>query len=215
MKITFNLALVLAVFSIFVIKTDAFLDLFSFGMQLVFDGMRKSSIQKRIPPSNRDDSIQYLLYTPSNRNEPCLIQPNPEQFDRCAFNANYETKFLIHGFIVQLIPGNLINIMKDALLEHDNYNVIVVNWTTYGVMPFRNAFKNSQVVGEKVGEMMTFIQSHAKVSPKTFHCIGHSLAFNLCSIAGRHVHTLGRITGLDPEGMYWGNNLLIKLDPMC
>ncbi|KAF8771449.1 Phospholipase A1 member A like protein [Argiope bruennichi] len=124
-----------------------------------------------------------------------------DSFDKCLFNATYETKFLIHGVAVFLTPGNLFDDLKDALLKYGNYNVIIVDWTLYNNIPFRLAYRDARLVGEKVGEMMKFIEAYKKVSLKTFHCIGHSLGSHICGVAGRKVRALVRITGLDPGGV--------------
>ncbi|KAF8771451.1 hypothetical protein HNY73_018873 [Argiope bruennichi] len=81
MKKKIKSAILLIAVSVSVIKTDAFLDLAVIGVNRIFDAVRKHEIQKQNPPSNKDDSIRHLLYTPSNRNEPCLIQPDPKQVD--------------------------------------------------------------------------------------------------------------------------------------
>ncbi|GBN07274.1 Pancreatic lipase-related protein 2 [Araneus ventricosus] len=177
------------------------LSLIGMGADYFFDAVKKVPRQLFTQASNTVDSIQYLLYTPNNAKESCLLEPSTERFEKCSFNAGYETKFLVHGFVEFLTPENLLNVLKDAILEHNNYNVIVVNWTLYNVLPFELAYKNAKTVGEKMAEMMKFMQIHANVSLKSLHCIGHSLGCHVCGVAGRNVHALGRITGLDPGGL--------------
>ncbi|CAL1292773.1 unnamed protein product, partial [Larinioides sclopetarius] len=92
-------------------------------------------------------------------------------------------------------------VLKNAILDYGNYNVILANWTLYNPIPFRRAYKNAKFVGEKIAEMMKFIQTHGKASLKSIHCIGHSLGSHVCGVAGRNVRTLGRITGLDPGAL--------------
>lgn len=55
-----------------------------------------------VPISNKNESIQYHLYTPYNQKEPCFIEPTIEEFDYCSFDPHLETKVLIHGFLMNV-----------------------------------------------------------------------------------------------------------------
>ncbi|CAL1289521.1 unnamed protein product [Larinioides sclopetarius] len=142
-----------------------------------------------------------MLYTDQRRNVPCYIEPYTDQFDKCSFNPNHETKFLIHGYVAILAPDDRFNDIKKVLLDYGSYNVIIVNWTMYNNFPFVLAYRNARIVGIKVAEFMKFTVNHARASPETFHCIGHSLGSHVCGQAGRLTSNLGRITGLDPGGI--------------
>ncbi|XP_055951596.1 lipoprotein lipase-like [Argiope bruennichi] len=175
------------------------------GIDYIIDAIMKIPKQLITPPSNSDDSIRYILFTPENKNEICLLQPYAQQFDLCPFNTNYETKFLVHGLVEMLTPENLFIVLKDAILKHGDYNVILVDWTLYNVMPFKRAYRYAGIVGEKIAEMMRFMKNHKKVSLKSLHCIGHSLGSHVCAAAGRNIHKIGRITArglgyLEPVG---------------
>ncbi|GBN90975.1 Putative endothelial lipase [Araneus ventricosus] len=161
-------------------------------------------------PTDRNSSIQYLLYTPANPEIPCYIEPEASMFDKCAFNSSYETKFIIHGFQIKLSPGNLFEKMKDTLLEYDKYNVIIVNWTRFNRQNYAPDVVNAYIVGVVVADMINFLASHASVNVKSIHLIGHSLGAQIAGVAGKHVPNLGRITGLDPAGP--GYSVKFKFD---
>ncbi|GFY52461.1 hypothetical protein TNIN_186061 [Trichonephila inaurata madagascariensis] len=98
------------------------------------------------PPKNRNDSIQYLLFTPDNPNDVQYIQPT-EVFDQSSFNPSYETKVLIHGYETRLKPGNIFEKIKDEMLATDQYNVIIVNWIRYAIPPYPLGVFNTMIVG--------------------------------------------------------------------
>ncbi|CAL1269472.1 unnamed protein product [Larinioides sclopetarius] len=151
-----------------------------------------------VKPTNNICSISYLLFTENNRNSPCYIEPNNEEFDQCDFDPSRKTKILIHGYTVELKPGNLFQLIKDSLLLEDSYNVIIVNWTQYnqGLYPF--AVKNGYLVGIEVGNFINFLTNEKGVDPTDVHLIGHSLGAHVSGVAGKQVPNLGRISGLDP-----------------
>ncbi|KAF8771480.1 Phospholipase A1 member A like protein [Argiope bruennichi] len=150
--------ILLMAFSFLLIETDGILDIpiLDVGIDYIIDAIMKIPKQLITPPSNSDDSIRYILFTPENKNEICLLQPYAQQFDLCPFNTNYETKFLVHGLVEMLTPENLFIVLKDAILKHGDYNVILVDWTLYNVMPFRRAYRYAGIVGLDPGGISLF-----------------------------------------------------------
>ncbi|KAF8791741.1 Lipoprotein lipase like protein [Argiope bruennichi] len=151
-------------------------------------------------PSNKNSSVQYHLFNPENPEKVCYIEPKESIFRNCAFNSNYDTKFLIPGYNVKLSPGNLFEKMKDTLLEYDKYNVIIVNWTDYNQQNYVLDVVYAYIVGIDVADMIKFLLSHAGVNASSIHLIGHSLGAQIAGVAGKRISNLGRITGLDPAG---------------
>ncbi|CAL1289444.1 unnamed protein product [Larinioides sclopetarius] len=152
------------------------------------------------PPANRNSSIQYLLFTPENPNETCYLEPNLKSLERCPFDPTYPMKFLIHGFRSVLGSTSLYWQMKDKMLELYDYNVIVVNWTSYDQFPYKLACANTVTIGNDIAEVIKFLQNNTGLKAKDIHLIGHSLGAHLAGATGRKISNLQRITGLDPAG---------------
>ncbi|GBN34226.1 hypothetical protein AVEN_271431-1, partial [Araneus ventricosus] len=108
-------------------------------------------------PINDFCSIVYLLFTQANRSSPCYFEPKIEEFNDCEFNRRRETKILIHGYLVKLLPGNQFELIKDALLSATDYNVIIVNWTRYNQAPYEKAVLNAKSVGTEVAKLINFL----------------------------------------------------------
>ncbi|GBN30261.1 Hepatic triacylglycerol lipase [Araneus ventricosus] len=153
-----------------------------------------------IPPANTKDSIRYHLYTRSNPKEACFIEPTPAEFDHCPFDPNLDTKILIHGFVVTVNTEKHFELIKDALLKHGSYNVILVDWSRYNGHPYLLAVLNAIPVGKKIAEFIDFMNKHTEARYSSFHVIGHSLGAHISGIVGKHSNNLARITGLDPAG---------------
>ncbi|KAF8791739.1 Pancreatic triacylglycerol lipase-like protein [Argiope bruennichi] len=152
-------------------------------------------------PSNNNNSIQYLLYTPEQPEEVCYFEPNDA--NECVFNVTYETKILVHGYTVQLLPGNYFEQIKNKLLKYNSYNVIIVNWTNYNGPSYLLAKAEAYLVGINIGTMINFLVSNKGMNPSNVHIIGHSLGAHVAGVAGKQVPNLGRVTGLDPAGPFF------------
>ncbi|GIX80859.1 pancreatic triacylglycerol lipase [Caerostris darwini] len=150
------------------------------------------------PPKSNNDSIQYLLYTPDSPDEPCHLEPRQEALEKCPFNPSYPLKMLIHGFLVTLGPQNRFFKIKTRMLELYDYNVIIVNYTSYNQPPYILAAFNTQIIGNQVAHLIKFLEKYKGVDPKNMHLIGFSLGAQIAGQAGKNIPNLARITGLDP-----------------
>ncbi|GFV11417.1 hypothetical protein TNCV_1046361 [Trichonephila clavipes] len=169
-------------------------------------------LQILAPPTNKNTSIQYLLFTADNPSDPCFIEPTNKYINQCKLNEKFRTILLIHGYVTLLKPGNLFEKIKDSLLTSGKYNVIIVDWSKYNY-PYILAVANAYVVGVKIGEMITFLVENKGINPKNIHLIGHSLGAHVAGVAGKQVSKLGRITGSDPAApLYLLREKLNRLD---
>ena len=92
--------------------------------------------------------------------------------------------------------------MKDALLEREDCNVILVDWSGGSRQLYGQAAGNTRLVGVQIGELIKFIiNSHggSKDLADRFYVIGFSLGGQIAGYAGKHLRdrrmVLGRITG--------------------
>ncbi|GFS54615.1 pancreatic triacylglycerol lipase [Nephila pilipes] len=164
---------------------------------LLADMIKRTGLSITNPPTNSNCSIQYTLYTPENPDEGCFIQPTIEDLNKCVFFPEYKTNILIHGFDTYLKPGNLYEKIKNRMLETENCNVIIVNWSKYGHPPVIEALANTYAIGVKVGEFINFFLNNTGINSTDIHIFGHSLGSHISGIAGKHVQNLGSILGSD------------------
>lgn len=99
--------------------------------------------------------------------------------------------------------------MKTALLNRENCNVILVDWSKGAKGPEYNygqASGNARLVGAQTAELIKFLISNAKGSSgsnklgKKFYIVGFSLGAHVAGYAGSYLRAkygiaLGRITG--------------------
>jgi len=112
--------------------------------------------------------------------------------------------------------------MKTALLNRENCNVILVDWSKGAKgLDYGQASGNARLVGAQTAELIKFLISNASGSSgsnklgKKFYIVGFSLGAHVAGYAGSYLRTkygiaLGRITG-KLTGV-WRNNLIFKLE---
>lgn len=137
------------------------------------------------------------------------------------FNIRRRTIFLIHGWRDN--PRNWALRMKGALLQREDCNVVVVDWSIGAKKGYFQSAGNTRLVGAQIAELIRFLIISASGSSdlaKRFYVIGLSLGGQTAGYAGNYLKdkarmTLGRITGLDPAGPLFTNvhDPRFRLDP--
>ncbi|GIY40834.1 inactive pancreatic lipase-related protein 1 [Caerostris extrusa] len=103
---------------------------------------------------------------PRSPQKPCYLEPNQEALKQCPFNATYPMKFLIYGFTVVLTPDQQFVLIKNQLLASFDYNVIIVNWTSYNQPPYTKAVINTQLVGRQLSNLIKYLEVNKGVDPQ-------------------------------------------------
>ena len=92
--------------------------------------------------------------------------------------------------------------MKDTLLEREDCNVILVDWSRGAFIPYSQAAGNTRLVGAQTAELIRFLISSNSGSPALadrLYIVGFSLGAQIAGYAGTnllaHGMVLGRITG--------------------
>ena len=92
--------------------------------------------------------------------------------------------------------------MRDALLDRENCNVILVDWSKGAKFPYGRAAGNARLVGAQIAELIRFLISSNNGFPhlaNRFCIVGFSLGAQTAGYAGSnlraHGMVLGRITG--------------------
>ena len=92
--------------------------------------------------------------------------------------------------------------MRDALLDREDCNLILNDYSGGARTPYDQAAGNARLVGVQIAELIKFLISANGGSPNwanRFYLIGYSLGVQVTGYAGRHLRAngmgLGRITG--------------------
>ncbi|XP_077289795.1 pancreatic triacylglycerol lipase-like [Arctopsyche grandis] len=159
-------------------------------------------------------NTRFILYTKKNPSEGQILNPNVNKtIVKSNFFAERPTKIIIHGFIDTPF-SNWVSEMKDELVKHGDYNVVVVDWAGGSLPLYTQATANTRLVGLEVAHFLLQLQKYHGLNPGDIHIIGHSLGAHTAGYAAEKVEGVGRITGLDPAEPYFqgmGNH--VRLDP--
>ncbi|CAG5122260.1 unnamed protein product [Candidula unifasciata] len=169
-----------------------------------------------VPESPDVVQTDFLLYTRTYKTSPQGLDARHLQDLATAwthFGAR-PTKFITHGFLNNPETNPWLTDMKDALLQHGDYNVVIINWAGGNGPPYSQAAANARLVGAQTAQLISQLISSKGVAAADFHIIGHSLGAHVAGYAGEKIPDLGRITGLDPAGPYFENtDKSVRLDP--
>ncbi|XP_054710967.1 pancreatic triacylglycerol lipase-like [Uloborus diversus] len=170
------------------------------------------------PTPTTEVKTKYLLFTPTNVNEPETLLPTDESVKSSRFDSSLPTKITIHGFLADYDENDEWHKIKDALLKNGQYNVILLYWNEINGSPYPQAVANARVVGAQAAKLIKLLTDYRGVTGDTIHIIGHSLGGQMAGWIGETLHksgvSVGRITGLDPAGPYFrGDDPIVHLDP--
>ncbi|GIY72375.1 pancreatic triacylglycerol lipase [Caerostris darwini] len=168
-----------------------------------------------LPHDRSTINTKCLLYTRKNAKESHQLSvSDPTTFTESHYNPQNPTKFIVHGFMDSELYGPWMLEMKDEFLLHDDYNIIVVDWSGGNKPPYYQATSNTRVVAAEIAIVVQAFEKHFKAKRENFHIIGHSLGGHIAGYAGERLKTLGRITGCDPAEPYFQNMPpSVRLDP--
>ncbi|XP_017475988.1 PREDICTED: pancreatic triacylglycerol lipase-like [Rhagoletis zephyria] len=146
----------------------------------------------------------FYLYTRANRgnNAPeTLKYQSSSSIEASHFNGAVPTKVITHGYFDSSSRGKWMEEMAGRMLDAEDVNVIIVDWSNANRGFYPVAVANAKLVGAMVGREIELLGQTTNASAGSFHLLGHSLGGHLVSFAGKHLKgALGRITGLDPAG---------------
>ncbi|CAF0854104.1 unnamed protein product [Adineta steineri] len=130
------------------------------------------------------------------------------------WSSKVPTKFLVHGFLDSTNNKQWWIDMKNAMLDVEDVNVIMVDWSKGNGFPYTKAASNTQVVGAEIALLIKYMIEKHGSKAIDFHVIGHSLGSHVAGYVGKNLPGLGRISGLDPAGPYFENtDPSVRLDP--
>jgi len=160
-------------------------------------------------------NTRYFLSTRKQRDREELKHDDPD-FDLMSTDFDprrNKTVFIVHGFMSN---GEMewIKNLVEAMLDKEDVNVIVVDWSGGGgSWMYWRAVANTRVTGVEVTNLIRKLMM-AGLETKSIHLVGHSLGAHICSYIGANLGGVGRITGLDPaQPCFQTDSPEIRLDP--
>lgn len=124
-----------------------------------------------------------------------------------------QLKVVIHGYFEYGLRELYTNI-KDAYLQSNDYNVILVDWEELALKVYSESAANTRLVGKIIAGRII----KSGIDLNLVHLIGHSLGAQTAGFVGKEIISIkgqkvARITGLDPAGpLFEGSSISNRLD---
>lgn len=171
------------------------------------------ALPSQFPSDPKIHPPRFLLYSRSSKYLPktLWLRVN-DSFRSLQQFAKIKPFFIVvHGWLESaFVPWA--QSMKDALLEQEDCNVLLVDWSGLAATTYNNAAANTAAVGRELALVMQrlFKLFPATLSPALVHAIGYSFGAQVSGFFGRNLRrTMGaliaRITALDPAGPLFNN----------
>ncbi|XP_043258082.1 pancreatic triacylglycerol lipase-like [Colletes gigas] len=143
-------------------------------------------------------TVFFYLYTKNNRDNPeKLFVDDVDVLKKSQFDPKRPTKFVTHGWINSFRSAACVEV-RNALLEHDDYNVIVVDWSSISLKPYIWSSNRVVMIGQYVASMIDFLAEQGMDVSETT-TIGHSLGAHVAGLAAYYAKgKVGYVVGLDP-----------------
>ncbi|KAL4716566.1 hypothetical protein ACJJTC_010230 [Scirpophaga incertulas] len=154
-----------------------------------------------------DESDKYLLFTRRNTDASQILLKDSEVSIKCSnYNASWPLKVIVHGWNNN--RNSKLNIaITAAILEDQEANVIVMDWSSSAQSSYVTAANSVISVGKGLGEFLIWLLNITGSSWNNVHLIGFSLGAHIVGNAGRVAGGKpARITGLDPAGPLWSGS---------
>ncbi|XP_023937064.2 lipase member H-like [Bicyclus anynana] len=148
---------------------------------------------------------KYFIYTRTNPRFPVELNLDvQESID--TLSKDNRTIVIAHGYEGSAITS-LNPTVKDAALQSEDFNIIVLDWSVYAGQSYTNAVNSVPDVGRALGKLINELVTREIVSLSRLHLIGFDLGAHVMAFAGRELNgNVARITGLNPSGSQWGTN---------
>lgn len=168
----------------------------------------------RLQKSASVADIYYYVYTQKNKETPYVVGNNDvSELEFSDFNPKKRTVFIIHGW--ENDHTSLVNsLVKEALLDTVDVNVIVVDWGSLANRNYFTARFSVRSIGQFVGHFINDITKKYKTSFKNIVMVGHSLGAHVAGAAGANTEQkVDYIVGLDPAApLFTLHNIDDRLD---
>ena len=90
--------------------------------------------------------------------------------------------------------------MKDKLLKHEDFNVIIVDWSNGAKSPYEQAAGNTRMLGVQTATLIRFLMNDTNTKADAIYILESDLGAHVAGYAGKGLKQAGtppgRITGM-------------------
>ncbi|XP_076234044.1 lipoprotein lipase-like [Calliopsis andreniformis] len=143
--------------------------------------------------------VHYYLYTKNiDRSRPqTLVLDDVNGLKKSDFNSRRPTVIITHGWM-NSYKSDACKLIRDAYLKREDYNVIVLDWSSISIRPYLWCSKRVLMVSQYTSKMINYLENHGMdVSKLTI--VGHSLGGHIAGLSAHYAkHQVNYVVALDP-----------------
>lgn len=116
------------------------------------------------------------------------------------------------------MQSDTVRLVTYAYIVHGGFNIVALDWAALSSGLYRTAVANVFPLADRLADVLIDLNA-AGLSPSKVHLVGHSLGGQMCGLIGnglqkksKNTLIVDRVTGLDPAGPLFYNNLHIVSD---
>ncbi|KAL1493051.1 hypothetical protein ABEB36_011190 [Hypothenemus hampei] len=163
-----------------------------------------------------ENDISFYIYTPENPLAGFQIRESQLHniVRLTGFNIHRPTLLVVHGWNNNF-ESAVNDRIKNAVLIHNNVNVIVADWSPIANRNYLSAQGSVLAVGNYIGDFLLRLDREVNHRLQDVTVVGHSLGAHVSgNIGARTRGLIQHIIGLDPAGpLFTQGNINNRLDP--
>ncbi|XP_055308490.1 phospholipase A1 VesT1.02-like [Sitodiplosis mosellana] len=167
----------------------------------LFNTTREDCVWKHVNDGDQcpDPDITMTLFPPKKLHANAKVDIAQRDWLRnSGWDREKENVILIHGYggSVNALP---MSVLRDAYVNHGDYNVFMVDWGVLCRPPcYVAAVNNLKPVANCLAQAFTFLRNSGMPVQQTL-CVGHSLGAHVCGLMANYLDfRIERIIALDP-----------------
>jgi len=161
----------------------------------------------QLPQSPAKINTMFELYTHRNPGKSQELNPlYPGNMTLTSFDPSKPTVMIAHGYLGNTKEFWVVPLIE-ALLNNQDHNVILIDWSLGATIPYIQAAGNTRIVGAQALLLLKNLQQHLGMRYKDVHLVGQGIGAHLLSYIGRDLRRestpIARITAMDPAGPFF------------
>ncbi|XP_078032903.1 pancreatic triacylglycerol lipase-like [Augochlora pura] len=166
----------------------------------ISDLMDVDTYDEAVEETRKDlhNRVFFYLYTKANptKSQKLLIN-DVNALKRSHFDPKKPTKLVTHGW-VNSEGSDAFRLIRDAYLQHGDFNVIAIDWSTITLRPYIWATKRVVMVAQYSASMIDFLQSQG-MNLSQLTVVGHSLGGHVAGLSAHYAKgQVANVVALDP-----------------
>ncbi|XP_076289000.1 pancreatic triacylglycerol lipase-like [Lasioglossum baleicum] len=170
------------------------------GNKLMSHQIQEGTPNETLEETEHDllNRVHFNLYTKANPTDGQRLNVDDiDALQKSNFNFSKPTIFITHGWL-NTVYNDPVTLIRDAYLQHGDYNVIGIDWTKISFKPYIWASDRVLLVSKYSSSFVNFLKKQG-LNLSRVTIIGHCLGGHVAGLTARHADgQVDYVVALDP-----------------